>query len=96
MRAASRCDHRMNFIDDHRANGAKHCATSFGGQQQVKRFGCGDENMRGCTKHRRALALGRVASANGSGDPRRVESHLLGNLANPLAGLREILVDVRA
>ena len=35
MRAAAAADHRVNFVDDHRADRAQHLAASRGCQQQV-------------------------------------------------------------
>ena len=46
VRAASRADHGMNFVDDDRVRGTQHLAASFRGEQQVQRLGGRDQNVR--------------------------------------------------
>jgi hypothetical protein len=55
MCTASRADDGVNLVDDDRANGAQHLAASLGSEQEIERFGCGDEDVRRRAQHRGAL-----------------------------------------
>jgi hypothetical protein len=96
MRAAARADHRVDFVDDHRAHRAKHAARALGGQQQIKRFRRSDQDVRRRPQHGRAFLLRRVARAHRGRDARRFQAGLLGQLADAAARFREVLVDVGA
>ena len=95
MRAAARFEHGVDFVDDHDPRGLQHLARALGGEQQIQRFGRGDEDVGRLAQHSRALALRRVAAAHGRGDPHRRIAHLLRELADLAARLGEVLVDVR-
>ena len=96
VRAAPRADHRVDLVDDHRPDRAQHLAAAGGGQQQVQRLRCGDEDVRRRAEHRGALGGRRVAGTHRGRDPRRRESARDGKPRDARARLREVLVDVGA
>src|SRR6185295_5364630 len=51
MRATLVIDHRMNLIDDQRAHGAQDLSPTFAGEQDVKRFGRRDDDVRRLLSH---------------------------------------------
>ena len=55
VRTAFVAHYRMNFVDDQRARRFQHPAAAFAGQQNVKRFGSRDDDMRRTLRHRSAL-----------------------------------------
>jgi hypothetical protein len=58
----------VDLIDDDRPHRAQHLARPLGGEDQVERFGRGDEDMRRLFHHRLAVGLGRVACAEQRAD----------------------------
>src|SRR2546430_416985 len=60
VRAALGCDERVDLVDDHGLDGAKDLAR-LRGEEQVERFGRGDEDIRRCACHLRPLARRGVA-----------------------------------
>ena len=94
--AAAPADHRMDFVDDHRPDGAQHLAAALGGEQEIKRLGCGDQDVRRLPQHRRALVLRRVAGPDSGRYRRGAQPARLGPAPQAAARLREILVDVGA
>ena len=68
MRAALVRRHGVDFVDDHRAGGRQHLAARLGAQQDVKRFGRGDEDVRRAPAHPLALGRRRIAGAHPGAD----------------------------
>jgi hypothetical protein len=96
MRPAPRADDRVNLVDDHRRRRPQHLAAAFGRQQQIERLRRRHDEVRRRAQHRRAFALGRVASADGCGDPGWLEPRGLGEGSNPAPRLGKVLMDVGA
>jgi hypothetical protein len=89
-------DHRMDFIDDDRADGAEHLPAALGREQKVERLRGRDQDVGRRAQHGRAFRLRRVAGAHRRGDPGSRESGFLRQAADPAAWLPEVLVDVGA
>ena len=89
-------DDGVDFVHDDRARRAEHVATPARRQEQIERLGGCHQNVRRTAQHRRAFGRGRIASAHGDGDSRRVEAKRLGRLSNPSPRLGQVLVDVGA
>ena len=66
MRAALGRHERVDFVDDDRVDGA-HRVARVRREHQVERFGRGDQDVGRLTLEARALALRRVAGADGDG-----------------------------
>ena len=96
MRAAPRADHRVDLVDDDRTHRRQHLTASRGGQEEIERFWCRDQDVRRLPQHRRSLGGGRVTSSDGSGDRRFAEASLGRQATDALPRLLEVLVDVRA
>ena len=96
VRAAARADHRVDLVDDHRADVREPLAAPLRRQQQVQRLRGRHENVRRRPHHRRARRRGRVSGAHRRGDHRSREAHFGGQRANARQGLSEVLVDVAA
>src|SRR4051794_19856188 len=94
--AAARADDGVDFVDDDGARGAQHLAAALRGQQQVERFGRGDQDVRRLAQHGRALGRGRITGPHRRRDPRRVQPHVLGDPPDAAPRFREVLVNVRA
>ena len=75
MRAAFVARQRVNLIHDHGLHRAQHLAAAPGGEQYVKRFRRGHQDMRRLAEHRRPVALRRVARANQHADLRKLRIH---------------------
>ncbi len=58
--------HRVDLVDDHRLGRGQHLPGGRG-QDQVERLGRRDQDVGRVAAHRRAVALGRVAAADGHG-----------------------------
>src|SRR5713226_8264078 len=72
----------MDFIDDDRLHGAQNLPASLSGEQEIKRFGSGDQDVRWLSKHSLALAGRRVARADESADLRTIRPFLTSQLEN--------------
>ena len=96
MGAAAAADHRVNFVDDHRADRTQHLAASRGCQEQVQRFGRRHQDVRRFAQHGGALGRGRIACSDGGCNARRIDAERVGQLANAASRLREVLVNVGA
>src|SRR5271165_6746011 len=72
MRAALGGDQRVDFIDDHRVDGAEYVC-GLRGQQKVERLGRGDEDVGGVAQVPCSLSRGRVSGADA--DSRLVERY---------------------
>jgi len=94
VRAATRLEHGVDFVDDYRAGSLQDVARTGGGQQEVERFRGGDEDVGWRAQHRGALGLRRVAASHRRGDLRRRIAHGLCERADLAARLGEVLVDV--
>src|SRR5262245_6672867 len=68
VRSALVAGQGMNFIDDYRLDAAQPLAAFARCQQQIKRLGRRDENVRRVFEHRLPLSLRRVACADGRAD----------------------------
>ncbi len=80
----------VDLVDDHRLDAAEHLARA-GGEHQVQRLGCGDEDVGRVARHGGALALGRVAGA----DAHAHTLHLRGRCgADAAQGRAEVALDV--
>ena len=66
----------VDFIDDHRFDGAQDVARLGAGEHQVERFGGGDQDVRGIFDHARAHALRGVAGAYGRTQRRPAHSQM--------------------
>ena len=96
VRAAAGLEHRVDLVHDDGAHGAQHLPAPPGGEQEVERLRRGDEDVGRGPEHGRALGGGRVAGADGGGDPRGAEPHLFRQAADLAPGLRQVPVDVGA
>jgi hypothetical protein len=67
VRAALGARHGVDLVDDHGVRLGEELAR-LRGQHQVERLGGGDEHVRRLAQHRLAVALGRVAGADGHRD----------------------------
>ena len=67
--APLRPGHRVHLVEDQRLDALQHLASARG-QQQVQRLRCRDQDVRVVPQHRRAVALRRVAGANGHAELR--------------------------
>ena len=88
MSAAACADHRMDLIDDHHARGPEHLPAPFRSEQQIERLRRRHQDVGWRPEHRRALRLRGVARAHCRRDPRRLESHLLGDVADSFPRFR--------
>ena len=79
MRAAPIVDDSVNFVDDERAHRRQHLPTGIRSQQQIKRLGRCDKNVRRFFDERLTLRGSRIAGAN-------VRAHidLAGHLFHPI------------
>ncbi len=96
MRAAFVVGHGVNFVDDDGLDIAQNGAAFFGGKQDVKRLGRGDQNVRRPLQHGAALVHERVAGADGGADLGHQQAALAGHLQNFAQRDFEILLDVVA
>ncbi len=96
VRAAARANHRMDLVDDDRADGTEEAAAALRREQQVERLRGRDQDVRRDAQHGGALGLRGVARADSGRDARRLEALRLGELPDSAARLREVLVDVGA
>ena len=96
VRAAAGVDDRVNLVDDDGLDGSEHGAAALAGQQQEQRFRRRDQDVRRLPQHGGALALRRVAGADGDGDARGGETGALGVARDVAARHRQVLVNVRA
>ena len=84
MRAALGVGDGVDLVDDHRVDAAEH-RPSLRGEDQVQRLRRGDEDVGRLARHRGALALGRVAGADGY-------AHIL--CADPAQRRAQVALDV--
>ena len=90
MRAALVVGDGVNFVHDDRLDGAQNFAALRGREQNVERFGRGDENVRRAIEHRAAFVHQRVAGAHGGADLR----HQVAALARQLQNFAERGVEI--
>src|ERR1700722_19635428 len=93
MRTALAGHQCMNLIDDYRLDGAQRF-TCIGSQQEVKRFGCGDEDVRRMTQETCTLCWWGVAGSNGNLWLMKFNSHALRRLCNTNQGRPQIALHV--
>ena len=74
MAAALVVGNRMDLVDDHAARAGQHQASGFRAEQQVQRFGRGDENLRRSFQHALAFGCRRIAGAHACADFEIAES----------------------
>jgi len=60
--------YRVDFVDDYGADAAEVLARFAGGEQDVKRLGRGNEDMRRATQHLRAIFGESIAGADAGAD----------------------------
>jgi hypothetical protein len=60
--------YRVNFVDDDGLNTTKMLPALAGGEKDIKRFGCSDENVRRVAEHGSAFFWKRVACADTGAD----------------------------
>ena len=96
MRPAPVRDHRVDFIHNQRAHRGEHFATRRRCQQQVKRFRCGDKNVRRFFGDRLAFRGRRVARAHFGANMDIAALARLEGLADSRKWFEEIFVDVIA
>ena len=96
MRAALVVGDRVNFIHDHRAHRAQNFAALCGREQNVERFGSGNENVRRTVKHRAAFVHQSVAGAHGGANFRHQEAALARQLQDFAERHVEIFLNVVA
>ena len=94
MRPALVAGKRVDFIHDHAAHRSQHRAARLRGEQQVERFGRGDQDVRRVALHRRALRRRSIAGAY-LGAYRHIRQAVLQQgVADAVQRQFEILVDV--
>src|SRR6202030_2317114 len=96
VRAALIVRDGVNFIDDHSLDGFQNLATFRGGEQNVERFGRGDEDVRRTLEHFAALVHQRVASAHGGANLGHQKTSFGGELQNFAERNFEIFLNVVA
>ena len=96
MRASLVVGNRVNLVNDHGFDGLQDFAALRGGQQDVERFRCGDQNMRGMNQERSPFMRQCIAGANGGTDRRHQHSTLPGQLQNFGQRTLEIFLNVVA
>ena len=96
VRAALIVGDGVNFIDDHGAGGPQHGSGFLGGQQDVERFGRGDEDVRAMLTHLLAFVGGGIAGADGSAYGIELDALARGELGDFGQRYFEVLVDVVA
>ena len=73
----------MDLIDDERTRRAQHPSSAFAGEQNVKRFGRGDDNVGRLLNHGRAILRRRVAGAHQGADFCAAAAARFQDLLNP-------------
>ena len=96
MRAALVVGDGVNFVDDDGFDGAENFAALRGGEQNVERFGRGDQNVRRACSMARRSCIERVAGAHGGANLRHQEAALAGELQNFAERSFEIFLNVVA
>ena len=94
MRAALVWRQGVDFIDDHGPGRCQDGTAGVRGQQNVKQFRRGDENVRRAPAHLCALALRRVAGAHQGADFDIGQATLAQGLADTGKGFFEVFLDV--
>ena len=96
MRPALVVNHRVDFVDDQRPHSAQHLSAAVARQQDVKRLGRGDDDVRRLLRHGRAILRGSIAGADqrANFDVRYARSFEV--LLNAFEGRLEIDFDVVA
>src|SRR5579862_6216596 len=96
MRAAFVVGDGVNFVDDNGFDGFQDFAAFRGGEQNIERFGRGDENMRRPREHLAALVHERVAGAHRGANFRHQETAFGGELQNFAERNLEVFLNVVA
>ena len=97
MRAALIVGDGVNFVDDHGFHAAQDGAAFFRRQQDVERFGRGDQDVRRTREHGAALVHQRVAGANSRRESRGISRpRSAGHLQNFAERNFQIFLDVVA
>src|SRR6516225_4885403 len=86
----------MDLVDDDRRGIAQQGAAALGGEQDVERFGRGDEDVRRVFDLQRALARRRVAAAYGDADVGQRGAARLGGGEDAGERRLQVLLDVVA
>ncbi len=96
MRAAFVLRDRVDFIDDQCLGGFQEVAAARGSEQNIKRLGRRDENMRRFSHHRLALLRRRIAGTNGHANRRQKNSFASRQIVNFRQRRLQILGDIVA
>ena len=96
VRTALVARHRMDFVHDHRFCSRQEGAAAFGGQQDVKRFGSGDQDVGRALQHRPPFTLGCISRAHRHPQVGPLEAGLLRQVLDAGERLFEILADIVA
>ena len=94
MRAALVVGDRVNLIHDHRLHIPQDGAAFLGGQQNVQRLRCSNQDVRRPLQHRAPFVHERVAGAHRGADLRHEQTALAGQLQNFSQRHLEVLLDV--
>ena len=86
----------VDFVDNDGVNGLEHFAASLGSEENVKRFGRGDEDVGRMLKHGAALVHEGVAGTDGGTDFRHEEAAFESQALNFAKGDFEVGFDVVA
>ncbi len=84
----------VDLVDDDRVDAAQYRPRGRGGQQQVQRFGRGDQQVRWVLAHGRTLGGGRVARTDGHGELGGCQAQPGGLSGDPLQRGPQVLLDV--
>ena len=84
----------VDLVDDHCRSVLEHPPRALGGQQDVKRLRCGDENVRRPPRHRPPLVRRRIAGAHQGADLRQRHAQAGRELLNLSERLLQVLLDV--
>ena len=68
VRTALVADDRVNLVDNQRSRGFQHPTSTFAGQQDVERFGSGDDDVWRALRHRGAFRSRSIARAHKRAD----------------------------
>ena len=80
VRSAFVIGHRVDFVDDNGIDSFENFSALRGGQQDVERFGSGNQNMRGARQHSTAFMCERVTRTDGCTNFRHKDAALPGKL----------------
>src|SRR5438046_212314 len=96
MRSALVISHSMDFIDNDSFDIAQNRPALFRREQNVKRLGGGDQNMRRAFQHRPAFGCERVTGADSGANLRHQQATLASYLENFAEWNFEVLLNVVA